>query len=101
MSEKFARRVGFSWIGIGAQSFGTEMTLEDLDESIGYVNAAQEAAVKRAVEDERSQFKNFHRSLSIRFGFPHDEKDWKRDQISLEEHIADLIRKLPAIGAIP
>lgn len=33
-------------------------------------------------------FKNFHRSLCERFGYRHDEVDWKRDLCSLEEHIA-------------
>lgn len=36
------------------------------------------------------EFKNFHRSLCERFGYFHDEKDWKRDQVSLEEHLASL-----------
>ena len=33
-------------------------------------------------------FKNFHRNLCERFGYSHDEVDWFRDQISLEEFIA-------------
>ncbi|CDY79430.1 hypothetical protein BGLT_02211 [Caballeronia glathei] len=33
-------------------------------------------------------FKNFHRLLCERFGYVHDENDWKRDQLSLIEHIA-------------
>lgn len=40
-------------------------------------------------EDLR-QFKNFHRLLCERFGYPHDEKDWFRDQVSLIEHIANI-----------
>jgi len=35
-----------------------------------------------------ASFKNFHRSLCERFGYFHDEADWQRDQVSLEEHIA-------------
>lgn len=35
-----------------------------------------------------ASFKNFHRSLCERFGYYHDEIDWQRDQVSLEEHIA-------------
>lgn len=35
-----------------------------------------------------ARFKNFHRSLCERFGYFHDEIDWQRDQVSLEEHIA-------------
>lgn len=33
-------------------------------------------------------FKNFHRLLCERFGYAHDEKDWRRDQVSLIEWIA-------------
>lgn len=33
-------------------------------------------------------FKNFHRLLCERFGYGHDEKDWRRDQLSLIEFIA-------------
>lgn len=36
-------------------------------------------------------FKNFHRALCDRFGYAHDEIDWRRDQISLIEHIAKRI----------
>jgi len=45
----------------------------------GYRSASQSA------DDE---FKNFHRLLCERFGYSHDEKDWKRDQLSLIEWIA-------------
>lgn len=38
-------------------------------------------------------FKNFHRLLCERFGYGHDEKDWRRDQLSLIEFIA---AKIPA-----
>ena len=38
------------------------------------------------------QFKNFHRLLCERFGYVHDEHDWRRDQLSLIEHIA---KRLP------
>jgi hypothetical protein len=34
------------------------------------------------------EFKNFHRVLCERFGYTHDEVDWKRDQVSLIEWIA-------------
>ena len=37
------------------------------------------------------EFENFHRSLCERFGYVHDPVDWKRDQVSLIEHIASLI----------
>lgn len=38
--------------------------------------------------DDASAFKNFHRQLCERFGYVHDEKDWRRDQVSLIECIA-------------
>jgi hypothetical protein len=44
-------------------------------------------------QEAEAEFKNFHRSLCERFGYCHDEEDWKRDQVSLEEHIASLIAK--------
>jgi len=42
-------------------------------------------------EQERHEFENFHRALCERFGYCHDPVDWKRDQVSLIEHIASLI----------
>ncbi len=41
-----------------------------------------------ALRADAAAFKNFHRSLCARFSYAHDEKDWRRDQVSLEEHIA-------------
>lgn len=38
--------------------------------------------------DADHEFRNFHRSLCERFGYTHDERDWRRDQISLIEHIS-------------
>ena len=38
--------------------------------------------------DADHEFKNFHRALCERFGYTHDERDWKRDQVSLIEWIA-------------
>lgn len=37
---------------------------------------------------DTAKFKSFHRLLCERFGYTHDEKDWRRDQLSLIEHIA-------------
>ncbi len=56
------------------------------------VQASTEA--QRKVKEETAAldaFKNFHRSLCDRFGYTHDEKDWRRDQASLIEHIAKLV----------
>lgn len=44
-------------------------------------------------------FKSFHRSLCKRFGYPHDEKDWWRDLVSLEEHIAAAASKFGRLPA--
>ena len=44
-------------------------------------------------------FKNFHRSLCERFGYYHDEIDWQRDQVSLEEHIATQFSHVSAENA--
>ena len=46
------------------------------------------AQFRRFYEEERAQFQNFHRLLCERFGYAHDPIDWKRDQLSLIEHIA-------------
>lgn len=47
-------------------------------------------------------FKNFHRSLCARFGYTHDENDWRRDLASLEEHIARMVAHPSAceLGAV-
>lgn len=50
-----------------------------------------ELATLRAERDRHlADFKNFHRSLCERFGYHHDEADWPRDLVSLEEHVATL-----------
>jgi hypothetical protein len=48
-------------------------------------------------EDFKSEraFKNFHRSLCARFGYPHDERDWWRDLVSLEEFLAAKVNPVP------
>lgn len=40
-------------------------------------------------DDNKAEFKNFHRLLCERFGYGHDPVDWQRDQLSLIEHIAN------------
>lgn len=52
---------------------------------------------KREPDDSRA-FKNFHRALCERFDYTHDEIDWRRDQVSLEEHIAKKIEKREQAG---
>ncbi|PNA03548.1 MULTISPECIES: hypothetical protein [unclassified Pseudomonas] len=55
------------------------------------------------INDQKKQaeagFKNFHRSLCERFGYYHDEIDWQRDQVSLEEHIATQFNHVNAENA--
>ena len=36
---------------------------------------------------DTNAFKNFHNQLCQRFYYTHDEVDWRRDQLSLIEHI--------------
>lgn len=48
--------------------------------------------------NDSAYFKNFHRLLCERFGYSHDDKDWRRDQASLIEHIAS--QQSPAV-AVP
>jgi uncharacterized protein (DUF3084 family) len=45
-------------------------------------------AARAEIDQLKASFKNFHRSLCERFGYFHDDADWQRDQVSLEEHIA-------------
>jgi hypothetical protein len=60
----------------------------------GALGAVQAPAVGA---DDAHAFKNFHRLLCERFGYSHDEKDWRRDQLSLIEFIAAKV----AVGAAP
>lgn len=55
--------------------------------------AAQAAPAGGAVRDPKGPeaFKAFHMSLSKRFGYCHDEWDWWRDLVSVEEHIAGVL----------
>lgn len=57
-----------------------------------FIEAAQNAETSIRLAEllhiETAAFKNFHRLLCERFGYVHDEIDWKRDQLSLIEHIA-------------
>ncbi|WDG45679.1 hypothetical protein [Pseudomonas chlororaphis] len=64
-----------------------------ISENEAYASRLHDVATACATaEQERDQFKasfkNFHRSLCERFGYYHDDIDWQRDQVSLEEHIA-------------
>jgi len=68
----FQLNYGYSWDGLGE----------------GFELFARAVAPQSALSDDSHRFKNFHRLLCERFDYVHDEKDWRRDQISLIEHIA-------------
>lgn len=59
-------------------------------------NTLQAVQPVPVVAEDAHQFKNFHRLLCERFGYCHDEKDWRRDQVSLIEHIAALTAAVSA-----
>lgn len=70
----------FTWETIGAYRRACY-----LDEA----RAALEAAAPPPTPlPDTADFKNFHRLICERFGYCHDERDWRRDQISLIEWIA-------------
>lgn len=46
-------------------------------------------AYAERLRQDNHEFKNFHRLLCERFGYTHDSTDWRRDQLSLIEHIAE------------
>jgi hypothetical protein len=55
-------------------------------------------ALKTWWKGRDAEFKNFHHALCERFDYVHDEKDWKRDQVSLIEWIAK--RLAPAAPSV-
>jgi hypothetical protein len=63
----------------------------------------REATPQRAPGvDDTHAFKNFHRLLCERFDYAHDDIDWRRDQVSLIEHVARKIAApVSAVGAKP
>lgn len=70
-----------------------ELERDREQEIAGYAAIMKELVQLREARDaERAAFKNFHRAMCERFGYAHDEKDWKRDQASLEEWIAKKLR---------
>lgn len=70
-------------------------TIDALRTELATERAAREKA-ERERDEARHEFKNFHRNLCERFDYCHDEKDWRRDQVSLIEHIA---RRAEKVGA--
>lgn len=60
------------------------------------VGTQQPAPSAAAAITDTEAFQNFHRLLCARFGYVHDESDWRRDQLSLVEHIARQAQPSPA-----
>ncbi|WP_155648315.1 hypothetical protein [Burkholderia cepacia] len=61
--------------------------LNAIEQCVSY--AAPQPAQADAPADDTHQFKSFHRQLCERFDYVHDEVDWRRDQVSLIEWIAN------------
>ena len=73
---------------IGSRDADVTEQQRKIDDAIAMLAAtAQPVAAQPAADQE---FENFHRQLCERFDCRHDEIHWKRDQISLIEHIANL-----------
>ncbi|MGS0546054.1 hypothetical protein ACU8WE_26230 [Pseudomonas parakoreensis] len=84
-----------------AQSF-QENACEEGEDPFVVVLLAAASRIRRQeanIEQMKAGFKNFHRSLCERFGYFHDEADWQRDQLSLEEHIATQFSHVSAENA--
>jgi hypothetical protein len=73
--------------------------IEDMWES-WQARAALSVCADGGKDSSDQKFKNFHRLLCERFGYTHDEVDWKRDQLSLIEWIAKQAKggKSEAVG---
>lgn len=54
----------------------------------------------QSAANDSHDFKNFHRLLCERFGYTHDEKDWRRDQLSLIEWVAKQSARVPDVSAM-
>ncbi|MGB8420184.1 hypothetical protein [Paraburkholderia sp.] len=67
-------------------------------ESGGHDHFIVHASAPDLQRDDAHAFKNFHRLLCERFDYVHDDKDWRRDQLSLIEHIARLAGPASAGG---
>ena len=87
VSRRVLRRAFAAWDYGAARGFCPPLDATE--------RAAREKA-ERERDEARHEFKNFHRNLCERFDYCHDEKDWRRDQVSLIEHIA---RRAEKVGA--
>jgi hypothetical protein len=66
----------------------TPATIDGLPLAVRRVVLERDEARVALASASDHKFKNFHRLLCERFGYVHDEKDWKRDQVSSIEWIA-------------
>lgn len=93
------------WAVVGRNTAGTLSTHPELRTLINRFNAGPATPAKQQAaanpHTNEAAFKNFHRSLCERFGAPHDPVDWWRDTVSLEEHIASLVKTSEAIDRQP
>lgn len=92
------------WAVVGRNTAGVLSTHPELRTLINRFNSGGALPpVKAQAHDPKGEaaFKNFHRSLCERFGLPHDPVDWWRDQSSLEEHIASLVKTSEAVDRQP
>lgn len=97
MSQGYDRELVARMLEDGAEGFGRGFSQEAMREQARLLRAADN---RDAAGVDGAAFKNFHRSLCERFGYTHDERDWRRDQVSLEEHIASLIATPPVPDAV-
>ncbi|WP_260426377.1 hypothetical protein [Burkholderia cepacia] len=94
IAKKCGQNTGYSTIELQRSIIGyARVVLADkaIHEAFIRTNklyAAPEPAQADA-RDDTHLFKNFHRQLCERFGYVHDEIDWRRDQVSLIEWIAN------------
>lgn len=79
------------WAVVGRNTAGVLSTHPELRTLINRFNSGSAKQRFSDVKGEKA-FKNFHGQLCERFGFQHDPVDWWRDQVSLEEHIAQLVK---------
>ncbi|CAE6967732.1 hypothetical protein [Paraburkholderia domus] len=67
-------------------------------DGVGHDHFIAHASITHSKGDDGHAFKNFHRLLCERFNYVHDEKDWRRDQLSLIEHIAGIAGPESVVG---
>lgn len=69
-------------------AYATELGFAGLVDALKWINDQRAAPQRAPGVDDTHAFKNFHRLLCERFDYAHDDIDWRRDQVSLIEHVA-------------